>query len=47
MSPEQARGKPSTAARTSGHSACVLYEMLTGVCAVRAADDGRDAGRAC
>ena len=30
MSPEQARGKPRISARTSGPSACVLYEMLTG-----------------
>ena len=38
MSPEQARGKPSTSAPTSGRSACVLYEMLTG----RRAFDGDD-----
>ena len=30
MAPEQAKGKPSTSAPTSGRSACVLYEMLTG-----------------
>ena len=30
MSPEQARGKPVDSAPTSGRSACVLYEMLTG-----------------
>ena len=30
MSPEQARGKPSTSAPTSGPSASLLYEMLTG-----------------
>ena len=30
MSPEQAKDGPSIAAPTSGRSACVLYEMLTG-----------------
>ena len=31
MSPEQAkRREPWTSAATSGHSACVLFEMLTG-----------------
>ncbi len=41
MAPEQARGRPSTSARTSGRSACVLYEMLTG----RPLFDGDDANR--
>ena len=45
------RTAPSTSAATSGHSACVLYEMLTGRRAVRRRgrhrhDRGRDARRA-
>ena len=38
MSPEQARGSRSTSAPTSGPSACVLFEMLTG----QRAFDGED-----
>ena len=45
MAPEQARGKRWTSAPTSGPSACVLYEMLTGRPAVRRARRSRDVWR--
>ena len=45
MAPEQARGGRSTSAPTSGLSACVLYEMLTGKPAVRRRDGDRHARR--
>ena len=41
MAPEQARGKAVDRAQTSGRSACVLYEMLTG----RRAFEGRGRSR--
>ena len=43
MSPEQAQAaRPSTSARTSGRSACVLYEMLDRRSALFAGDDVSD-----